>query len=117
MSSSGWILNLLNGNIRNLGSWHEIYDGEVTKIDLDLSRHAGKRVLFILTVEVNGGDPTRSNAFWFVPGIVSLPSPTATPTLPQIPTDTPTPTPTMTQMPTDTPTPTQEMFPTVSAGN
>lgn len=96
---------LLNGNIRNLGSWHEVYDGEVTKIDLDLSQHAGKRVRFILTVEVNGGDSTRSNAFWFVPGIVSLPSPTATPS------------PTLTQMPTDTPTPTQEPTPTVSTGN
>lgn len=98
--------NLLNGNIRNLGSWQEVYDGEVTKIDLDLSQHAGKRVRFILTVEVNGGDSARTNAFWFVPGIVSLPSPTATPTITQMPSSTPTPTESPT--PTDTPTPTQE---------
>jgi hypothetical protein len=93
--------NLANGNTRNLGSWHEVYDGEVTKIDLDLSEHAGKKVRFILTVEVNGGNPAMANAFWFVPGIVNKPSPTATATLAP-PTETPTPTSTLT--PSETPT-------------
>jgi hypothetical protein len=92
--------NLMNGNIRNLGSWQEIYDGEVTKIDLDLSQHAGKQVRFILSVVVNGGDPARANGFWFVPGIVQAPSPTAT----QVP---PTQTPTSTVIPTETPTPSE----------
>jgi hypothetical protein len=77
--------------IVNLGAWHEVYDGEVTKIDLDLSQHAGKRGSFILTVEVNGGTPERANAFWFVPGIVQGKLPTATPTVvPPTPTPTPT---------------------------
>jgi hypothetical protein len=108
--------NLLNGNIRNLGSWHEIYDGEVTKIDLDLSQHAGKRVRFILTVEVNGGDSTRANAFWFVPGIVRASLPTAT-QIPPTSTAVPTATPTSTQMPTETPIPTEAPTETATTVN
>lgn len=108
--------NLLNGNIRNLGSWHEIYDGEVTKIDLDLSQHAGKHVRFILTVEVNGGDPTRANAFWFVPGIVAVFSPTATQIFPTA-TINPTFTPTATETPTETPILTEIPFGSAIGGN
>ena len=90
-------LNLETGKIRNLGSWREIYDGQVTKIDLDLSDHAGKRVRFILTVEVKGGNPALANAFWFVPGIITqVPAPA--------PTETPTPTTTPTETPTEEPT-------------
>ena len=95
--------NLANGNIRNLGSWREVYDGEVTKIDLDLSEHAGKNVRFILTVEVSGGNPALANAFWFVPGIVLRPSPTVTPTIAP-PTETPPEIPTLTPEPTETAT-------------
>lgn len=94
--------NLINSNIRNLGSWQEVYDGDVTKIDLDLSEHAGKRVRFILTVVVNGGDPARANGFWLVPGLVQAPSPTDT----QVP---PTETPTLTEMPTESPMPTEAL--------
>jgi hypothetical protein len=93
--------NLANGNIRNLGSWREVYDGEVTKIDLDLSEHAGKNVQFILTVEVSGGNPALANAFWFVPGIVQGPAPTATvPPATETPTEQPTESPTPTETPT-----------------
>ncbi len=102
--------NLANGNIRNLGAWQEIYDGEVTKIDIDLSQHAGKRVRFILTVLVNGGEPARANAFWFVPGIAHVPSPTSTqipPTQTPTPSEVPTETPTPSEMPTESPTPTE----------
>ncbi len=63
--------NVNSGNIKNLGSWTETFDGNITKIDLDLSTHAGKTVRFILTVEVNGGKPEMANAFWFVPGIIN----------------------------------------------
>ena len=92
--------NLKNGNIRNLGVWYEVFDGKVTKIDVDLSSHAEKHVQFILTVQVNGGTPEKANAFWFVPGIIKVP-PTPTPipptaTLTLTPTDVP---------PTLTPTP------------
>lgn len=100
--------NLKTGVIRNLGSWQEVYDGDVTKIDLDLSPHAGKHVRFILTVMVNGGDPARSNAFWFVPGIAKVASSSITPTI-SLPTETPTPTethtPTEISMETPSPTP------------
>lgn len=107
--------NLKNGLVRTLGSWQEIYDGEITKIDLDLSQHAGKNVRFILAVEVSGGDTARANAFWFVPRIVQAPKPTSTqvPITPTItPTEVPTATPTYTQMPTETQTPTQTPTPT-----
>jgi hypothetical protein len=106
--------NLDNGNFRTLGSWQEIYDGEITKIDLDLSPHAGKRVRFILLVEVNGDNPANADAFWFVPGIVQSQSPTPT-HIPSTATDVPTPTPTITQTPTETPLPTQA--PTATATN
>lgn len=99
--------NVDNGVIRNLGSWREVYDGKITKIDIDLSKHAGKHVRFILTVEVKGGTPARANAFWFVPGIKLVPPvPTATPTE-ALPTETPTPT---QEPPTETPTATLGTF-------
>jgi hypothetical protein len=96
--------NTKTGMLKNLGSWDEAYDGKITKIDLDLSQHAGKVVQFILTVDVNGGDASRANGFWFVPGIVQRTVPTASPTTPQTATATTTATPTATA--TETPTPT-----------
>ncbi|MBT3313078.1 MAG: hypothetical protein HN855_02650 [Anaerolineae bacterium] len=90
--------NLKTGVIKNLGIWYEIYDGKVTKIDIDLSQHAEKHVQFILTIQVNGGTPERANAFWFVPGIILKVPPILTPVPPtatMTPTDIP---------PTDTPT-------------
>jgi hypothetical protein len=107
--------NLKTGSTKNLGAWHEVYDGEVTKIDLDLSEHVGKKVRFILTVEVNGGNPPMANAFWFVPGIVLKTTPTATPTL-LLPTETPTPT--ETSLPSETPTdiPTETLVLTETPG-
>ncbi len=94
--------NMKTGVIRNLGVWEEVYDGKVTKIDLDLSQHADKRVRFILTVDVRGGNPALANAFWFVPGIIHAPTPTATATS----TNTATATSTSTATPTETSTPT-----------
>lgn len=108
--------NLKNGLVRTLGSWQEIYDGQMTRIDLDLSQHAGKHVRFILLVEVSGGDPNSSNAVWFVPGIAKVPVATSTP-VPITPTNTPTATPTSTEVPTETPTPTQEPTATDTSGN
>ena len=107
--------NLNNGVVRTLGSWQEFYDGEVAKIDLDLSQHAGKLVRFILTVEVSGGDSARANAFWFVPGIVKVSQATPTPSLSppiQTPLPTETPIPTETLIPTEIPVPTETPIPT-----
>jgi hypothetical protein len=60
----------INGSsIRNLGEWHEVYDGQATEVDVDLRDLAGKSVQFILSVEVAGGKSEQANAFWFVPAI------------------------------------------------
>jgi hypothetical protein len=56
------------GSIQNLGTWHEVYDGQTTVVDLDLSEMAGQNVSFILRVEVDR-NPEAANAFWFVPRI------------------------------------------------
>jgi len=58
-----------SGSPKNLGSWHEVYDGNITSINLDLTPLAGKTVKFILTV-INNGKPYKANAFWFTPGIL-----------------------------------------------
>ena len=55
--------------IETLGAWGEVFDDDITKIDLDLSSLAGKNVQFILRVNINGGKPANANAFWFVPHI------------------------------------------------
>ena len=98
------ILNTKNGQLINLGGWQEVYDGKITIVDIDLSQHAGKTVQFIMTIEVSGGDPTQSNAFWFVPGIVQRTTPSVTPSHTPTPTYTPSPTHTWTLTPSPTAT-------------
>jgi hypothetical protein len=56
------------GPIKNLGTWRETLDGEVSKINLSLSDLAGQRVLFILSVTVRE-NPESAQAFWFMPHI------------------------------------------------
>lgn len=46
----------------------EVYDGSITKVDVDLSAWAGQQVNFILTVHANGA-PDDDNAFWLLPRI------------------------------------------------
>jgi hypothetical protein len=87
------------GPLVNIKKWVEVYDGNVTEIKFDLSGLAGKKVQFVLTVEVRGGEPAKANAFWFVPRIQQLtptPTPTATATFTETPTATATETPTST---------------------
>jgi len=48
--------------------WHEVYDGNVSNIDEDLSSLAGKSVKFILTV-LSNGPATDDAAFWLNPQI------------------------------------------------
>lgn len=98
------ILNTKNGQLKNLAVWQEIYDGRITIVDLDLNQHAGKTVQFILKVNIAAGDPTRSNAFWFVPGIVQRTTPSETPSYTPSPTYTPKPTLTFTLTPSPTAT-------------
>jgi hypothetical protein len=115
-----------NGQIRTLGQWREVYEGQFYPVNIDLSSLSGEKVKFILSVLANGS-AHEDYAVWINPRITthsSQPStstpttapatstPTATPTFTatatgtatQTPTSTPTATPTST--PTDTPTPT-----------
>jgi hypothetical protein len=50
--------------------WHEVYDNQVTMIDLDLSSLAGQSVQFILGMEASSEDVSSAQGFWFVPRIV-----------------------------------------------
>lgn len=54
--------------IQTLGSWKEVYDGKVTRLDIDLSPLAGQAVQFYLAV-ANTGDPAQANGFWLAPSI------------------------------------------------
>ncbi len=60
-----------SGAIQTLGSWSEVYDQEISKVQVDLSELAGKKVSLILVVHASGsyaGD----NVFWFAPYIHGL---------------------------------------------
>ncbi|MFL7871606.1 MAG: NBR1-Ig-like domain-containing protein [Anaerolineales bacterium] len=52
-----------------LGTWHEVYDNQVTTLDIDLSNLAGQSVQFILGVEANTTNVSSAQGFWFVPRI------------------------------------------------
>jgi hypothetical protein len=55
-------------NTEYLGEWHEIYDGKITRVDVDLSELAGEKVEFELTVRANGSSKDDA-AFWLMPHI------------------------------------------------
>jgi hypothetical protein len=57
------------GKVHQLGEWTELYDTEVTKIDIDLSDLDGQKVRFILGVEANTRNVEDAQGFWFVPRI------------------------------------------------
>ena len=110
----------INGSIKTLASWQEVYEGSYYPVDLDLSGLAGQSVNFILTVSANGGNSS-DYAIWLNPHIIrqgnpppsltpsQTPTATMTPTITTTPTSTATftvtPTPTQTSTPTSTPTP------------
>jgi hypothetical protein len=56
------------GSVKSLGEWYEVYDGAITKIDVDLSGLEGKTIQFILSV-TNYGKPSEANPFWLVPSV------------------------------------------------
>ena len=56
------------GTIKSLGEWHEIYDGKMTRVNLDLSSLDGKNVQFVLTV-LSNGEYDEDAAFWLNPHI------------------------------------------------
>lgn len=102
-----------NGNIRTLGQWREIYEGENYPISIDLSSLSGERVKFILTVLANGSSH-EDFAIWILPRITRQSStpPTATFTTTPSPTGTGSATPTATATSTSTATPTATATPT-----
>lgn len=57
-----------DGPVQKLDGWQEIYDGEITRIDFDLSALSGEWVQFILFVKTNGNYKDDA-AFWLVPQI------------------------------------------------
>ncbi|PWB77366.1 MAG: hypothetical protein C3F07_02270 [Anaerolineales bacterium] len=107
-----------DNQIRSLGQWHEIYEGEYFPIDIDLSFLSGQNVRFILTVFANGS-AHEDYALWVNPRITRqsskpptatftpTPSPTVTATATQTLTATATATATQTLTPTATETPTE----------
>jgi hypothetical protein len=74
--------------VRGLGVWREVYDGRITRIDVDLTPLAGNYVTLMLNV-TNNGRPADAEAFWLVPSVrnravvvptaTAIPWPTATP--------------------------------------
>jgi len=56
------------GSTENLGEWHEEYDGETTRINIDLDALDGESVQFIFSVLANGPSDEDA-AFWLVPHI------------------------------------------------
>ena len=63
------LLARVNGGAeQTLGNWHEVQDRTFTRVEVDLSSLAGKRVQFILLLEANGS-PEDDLALWFAPRI------------------------------------------------
>lgn len=58
-----------NNRTYTLGRWDEVYDNQVTTIDIDLTSLAGQSVQFILGMEANTEDVSSTQGFWFVPRI------------------------------------------------
>ncbi len=56
------------GGVYTLGSWHEVYEGMHTRIDVDLSGLAGQQVQFILEVD-NNDSSYEDKVFWMAPHI------------------------------------------------
>jgi hypothetical protein len=102
-----------NGQIRTLGQWREVYEGQFYPVNIDLSSLDGERVKFILSVLANGS-AHEDYALWINPRITTHSSqpPTATPTTGPA---TATATPTATQTPTTTQTVTETATQTATA--
>lgn len=56
------------GSETKLAEWSEVYDNSFTRVNLDLSTLAGKKVQFILSVKSNG-ESNQDQAFWLQPRI------------------------------------------------
>ncbi len=104
-----------NGTIRQLGQWHEVFEGKYYPINIDLSSLDGNKVKFIFTVLANGSGH-EDYALWANPRItrLSTKAPTATPTSTRS-TATASVTPTVTSTPTASATATSTATATATA--
>ncbi len=50
-------------------TWDEVFDGQVSVVDIDLSALARKKVIFSLSAAINNRRFEDANAFWFAPRI------------------------------------------------
>ncbi len=57
------------GKLKDIGAWDEAYDGKITRIDLDLSTLADKKVNLVLIVRADGRSKDDA-AFWLNPQIL-----------------------------------------------
>jgi hypothetical protein len=80
---------IVNGDVRTLGQWRELYEGSSYAINMDLSSLSGQKVKFILTVLANSSSH-EDFALWVNARITRLSSqpPTATSTATATPTST-----------------------------
>ncbi len=73
--TDGNVMFMLNysadgGADQNLQTWTKTYDTNFTRLDIDLSSLAGKKVQFVLKVLNNNGSSEDDVAFWLDPQIV-----------------------------------------------
>lgn len=92
-----------DGPIKTMKEWHEVYEGNYSSVDLDLSSLAGKNVKFYLTISANASKG-KDQALWLAPRILRQGTPSPTPTATSTSTITATSTSTPTSTPTETPT-------------
>lgn len=57
------------GTTRTLASWHQVYDGQIDSVTVNLSDLAGYTVNFILYVK-NNGTAVNNRGFWIAPRIM-----------------------------------------------
>lgn len=57
------------GPLQELGSWPQVQDKKIKRIDIDLTALAEKQVVFVLKL-LNNGDSYEDRAFWFMPRIM-----------------------------------------------
>jgi hypothetical protein len=60
-----------NGIVHTLGTWTQIYDQEISKVEVDLTELAGQKISLILVVKARGSH-AGDNVFWFAPYINGL---------------------------------------------
>lgn len=60
-----------DGFVHTLGRWHEVYEGKIYSIKMDLSELAGENVRLIFRVEANGS-AEEDQAFWLNPRILRV---------------------------------------------